>query len=70
LSNEEIVELLDKMDKHVKAFEEELIQLAWAMRGGVTLNEAYGLSPTQRKQISKLFKENVETAKNSGLSFF
>jgi len=58
------------MDKQVKAFEEELIQLAWAMRGGITLNEAYALSPSQRKQISTLFKENLETAKKSGMSFF
>ena len=62
--------MLEKMDKQVKAFEEELIQLAWAMRGGITLNEAYALSPSQRKQISKLFSDNLDTAKKSGLSYF
>jgi len=62
--------MLDKLDKEVKAFEKELIQMAWSMRGGITLNEAYALSPSQRKEIGKLFSENLETAKKSGLSFF
>ena len=58
------------MDKDTEAFEEELVQLAWSMRGGITLNEAYGLSPSQRKKIAKLYKANLETTKESGLAFF
>ena len=64
------MELLDKMDKELKAFEKELVQLAWAMRGGLSLNEAYALSPSQRKNIAELVKENIKTTKESGLSFF
>jgi hypothetical protein len=70
MSNEEIVKLLENMDKELKAFEKELVQLAWAMRGGLTLNEAYALSPSQRKNIADLFKENLETTKDSGIAFF
>ena len=70
MSNEEIVKLLENMDKELKAFEKELVQLAWAMRGGLTLNEAYALSPSQRKTIADLFKENLETTKESGVAFF
>lgn len=57
------------MDKQVKAFEKELIQLSWVMRG-MSLNEAYALSPSQREHIAELFKENLETTKQSGLPFF
>lgn len=57
------------MDKEVKAFEKELIQLAWAMRG-MSLNEVYALSPSQRENIAELFKKNLETTKESGLPFF
>lgn len=61
--------MLDKMDKEVKAFEKELVQITWASRG-MTLNEVYASSPTQRQHVSELFKENIETAQKSGLSFF
>ncbi len=70
LDNDGIVKMLDKMDKETKAIEEELIHLAWSMRGGITLNEAYALSPSQREHIAKLFKKNLETTKDSGLPFF
>lgn len=69
MSNEAIVEMLEKMDTELKAFEEELIQLSWVMRGQ-SLNEVYALSPSQRQSISKLFKKNLETTKESGLPFF
>jgi len=61
--------MLDKMDKETKAFEEDLIQISWAMRG-MSLNEAYAMSPSQREHIAKLFKKNLETTKESGLPFF
>ena len=61
--------MLDKMDKEVKAMEKELIHLAWTMRG-MSLSEAYALSPSQRVHIGELFKENLETTKSSGLPFF
>lgn len=70
MSNDEIVESLEKMDKETEAFEEELVQLAWSMRGGLTLSEAYSLSPGQRKKIAKLYKTNLETTKDTGLAFF
>ena len=70
LSNDKIVEMLKKMDKESKAFKKELIHLAWSMRGGLTLNEAYALSPSQREHIAELFKENLETTKAAGIPFF
>ena len=69
LSNEDIVEMLNKMDEEAKAFEEDLIQLSWAMRG-MSLNETYAMSPSQREFAAKLFKKNLETTKESGLPFF
>jgi Mg2+ and Co2+ transporter CorA len=68
-SNDEIVEMLDKMDKEVKAFEKELVQLAWSSRSA-TLNEVYATSPTQRQHLAELFKDNLELSQKSGLSFF
>lgn len=69
LDNEKIVEMLDKMDKETKAFEKELIQLAWVMRG-TSLNEIYATSPSQRELMAELFKKNLETTKETGIPFF
>lgn len=61
--------MLDKMDKEVRAFEDQLIQLVWVMRGA-SLNEIYALSPTQRIAMQDLYKKNLETTKDTGLPFF
>ena len=40
------------------------------MRGGVTYNEACGMSPAEREIVGKLVKENLETTKKTGQPFF
>ena len=56
------------MDNEVKAIENELIHLAWSMRGGITLNEAYALSPSQRTHIAELYKKNLDTTAKAGIA--
>jgi hypothetical protein len=58
------------MNDEAKAIEKELIQMSWAMRGGITLNEAYALSPYQREIIANMYKTNLETTNATGLPFF
>jgi hypothetical protein len=40
------------------------------MRGGLSLTEAYDLSPEDREIISTLIKENLETAKKINQPFW
>lgn len=70
LSNEEVVEMLDDMDKDSKAINKNLIEMCWYMRGGITYNEMIMLSPTDRKHIMELIKSNMELTNKSGLPFF
>jgi len=58
------------MEKEIKAIEEEIFQLIWIMRGGLSLNEGYALCHYQRTMITDLYKRNLETTKESGLPFF
>ena len=44
--------------------------MAWYMRGGLTYDMAMALGASERKMISELIKENLETTKKSGLPFF
>jgi len=46
------------------------MQHAWSMRGGIQYNDVMNLSTVERKLISKLSEENIETTHKSGLPFF
>lgn len=67
LSNEEIVELVERYDKESKAIKYETLKFTWFMRGGVSYSEAMALSIEEREMISKIIKENVENTEKSGL---
>ena len=70
LTDPEVVGLLEQYDKDSKALVNEAIKLSWFMRGGLSYAEALDLSPDERKIISELIKDNLETTKKSGLPFF
>lgn len=70
LSNEEIVELLDQLDKDSKAIKQDLLTSCWYMRGSISYDDAMMLSHEDRLMINKLIKDNLETTKESGLPFF
>jgi hypothetical protein len=40
------------------------------MRGGISYQESLNLSPDERKIISDLVRENLETTKKTGRDFF
>jgi hypothetical protein len=40
------------------------------MRGGASYHDVMNMSTTERRLINDLVKENLETAKKSGLPFF
>jgi hypothetical protein len=58
------------MDQEAAAIKENCIKLSWYMRGGITYDQTIMLSPQERRMISTLAKENIETTKKSGLPWF
>jgi len=40
------------------------------MRGGISYTEALNLSLAERKSVDEIVKENLETAKKTGMPFF
>ena len=70
LSNDEVVSWLEKLDKESKALKKETLKFSWYMRGGLSYDDAMMLSYDERKIISDIIKENLETTKDSGLPFF
>lgn len=71
ITNQDSVEAyLESFDKQARAIKQEVTRMCWYMRGGVTYAEAMNLGFEERKVISDLIKENIETTKKSGLPFF
>ena len=68
--NSEIITYLKDLEAQQKNLKMDLLRTCWYMRGGVTLNEAYNLSPAEREIVSELVKDNLDTTKKSGQPFF
>ena len=58
------------MDREIDEIKNDIIKICWYMRGGVTMTEAWDLDMSDKKIISNLIKENLDTTKKSGLPFF
>lgn len=70
LNNQEIAEYIESLEKESKALIKQLYTLAWHMRGGMTLDEAFQISFSDREIIMELIKERMEITKESHLPFF
>lgn len=70
MDNGQISEMVDGMEKEATSIRQEAIKMAWFMRGGLSYEQAMQLGQEERKIISELIKENLETTKKSGLPFF
>ncbi len=70
LSNEDIVTLLDQMEKETKAMRDDVLRICWYMRGSISYSDGMMLSRTDQILINKIIKDNMETTKKSGLPFF
>lgn len=62
--------MVDQMEKECNEIRQEALRLSWYMRGGLPYDQALQLSVSERKSISEIIKENLETTKKSGLPFF
>jgi hypothetical protein len=65
----EIIEYSNMLDEESKALVKEILRIAWQMRGGVTLDQAYALTYEERTLIGSLIEENMEITKDTKLPF-
>ncbi len=69
-NNEQIGSYIDGMDKEALQIRSESFRLSWYLRGGATYEDVMNMSVQERKLISELAKENIETTKKSNLPWF
>ena len=70
MDSDNIVKMIDQMEQETNNIRQEAIKMSWFMRGGISYEHALNLNQTERKIISDLIKENLDTTKKSGLPFF
>ena len=70
MSNEDMLNYFNQLEKQAKALKQEVLKLCWYMRGSLSYADGMLLSFEDRSNISKLISENLETAKKSGMPFF
>ena len=70
LNHDQISKLIDDMEVETNSIRQEALKVAWYMRGGLTYDQALQLSTSERKSITDLIKDNLETTKKTGLPFF
>ena len=58
------------MDQEADSIRKQSLKMAWYMRGGATYEDVMQMSHQERKMVSELIKDNLETTKNSKLPFF
>jgi hypothetical protein len=64
------MQLVDGMDKEVRALKKDLLSLCWYMRGGMQYDDLLELGLEERTIIGEIVKDNLETTKKSKLPFF
>lgn len=68
LEPEEIQAYLNNLDAQSKKLKKQIYEICWAMRGGITADQAWELSPEDREIILEIMKQNVERTNESGLA--
>ncbi len=70
LSEEEILESLEKMGKQITAIREDLMKSVWFMRGSISYGDSLFLTNNDRKIINKIVEDNMEASKKMGMPIF
>ncbi len=70
MSVDDMVAYFDQLERQSKALREEALRLCWYMRGGITFDDAMSLSHMDKQLIGTIIKDNLETAKKTGMPFF
>ena len=61
---------LKELEGESKQIKHDIFRLCWYMRGGLTYAEAMTISPDDKKILSEIIKDNLETTKKTGQPFF
>ena len=53
------------MDNQIKQIQDDIARMCWYMRGAISWSEAHNMSISERRIISNVIKDNIETVKKT-----
>lgn len=65
--NEELTEYLHDMQKEQRQMGQVITQLMWHMRGSLSRQEAWTISPEERKDVVRLIEQHKEMTEKTGM---
>ena len=67
-NSDEIMHLLAELEVAAKAIHQEIADFMFYMRGSVTRDQAWRLTPKERVAIRKRIEKNIEQTEKTGIS--
>lgn len=68
MPDSDLEDLFNDFDLQCKKLKEDIFQISWYMRGGVTAHELFHIyTPEDRIIMNEIIKGNIELTKKSGL---
>ena len=64
--HEEIPAFLESQRADAYKIRKNVLEIAWYMRGGITLDQAWDLSSEDREIIGEIIESNMEKSKKAG----
>jgi len=69
MSNSDIIEMLERIEKQAKNIKDEIFRISWYMRGGVTSHDLFHVySYEDRKIMNDLIAENIELTQKTRMA--
>jgi hypothetical protein len=62
--------MIGELEEEARALQKQLIQISFYMRGGMTIEQAYQISPNQRVDALSMIEDNIKRSHESGLVMF
>ena len=66
-TEEQITKFLRRYENDQKALRKQIVDIMWYMRGGLSREEAWTLSPSERLDVWEMVEERMEIVKESKL---
>jgi len=63
-------ELINDYENYTQGIKSNALTMSWYMRGGASYEDILNMSVSERKTISALVEEHLETTKKTQIPFF
>jgi hypothetical protein len=67
-TQEQLEDFIGNFEKDAKALRKEIVEIMWYMRGSLSRNEAWCLSPTEREEYANYIGERMKIVEKTKMA--